>query len=104
MNLAALPTIDEYNNFKNIIIKDNPTDMHMELFFVGGTRIGSKNWYWLPSGIDLDYKLHWGQYEPDNPEREQCLSFYTNNGVLNWNDMRCEAPAIRFICEKFLIS
>jgi hypothetical protein len=102
MNLATLTTLEEYNNFKSVIIKLNRADVHMELFFVGGTRVGAQSWYWLSGGNDLAYKLNWGEGEPNNPVKEQCLSFYANNGALFWNDMTCDTPAIRFLCEKFL--
>lgn len=100
MNLAALTTKDEYKHFTNYIIKNNAIELNMELIFVGGTRIGTKNWYWLPSGADLDYKLDWSAGEPNNAYTELCLSFYSNGGKVFWNDMTCETPAIRFLCEK----
>jgi hypothetical protein len=101
MNLTTLTTHSEYINFKNKIVRNNAADVQMELFFVGGAKIGSSNWYWLSDGTDLDYKLDWGPGEPDNPVKEQCLSFYGNNGLINWNDMKCEEYQIRFLCDKY---
>jgi hypothetical protein len=100
MNLAAFSTLDEYDHFKKTIVQANKGSIQMELFFVGGMKIGSKNWYWLPNGMDLNYSLNWGPGEPDNPVREQCLTFYVNKDFMNFNDMLCSTLPIRFLCEK----
>lgn len=102
MNLATFLTVEEYRNFRNTIVKNNAIEVNMQLFFVGGLKVGSSNWYWITNGTDLDYRLDWGVGEPNNPAKEQCLSFYANGGALFFNDMTCEAPPIRFLCEKLL--
>lgn len=103
MNLATFTTLAEYINFKTIIA--NPAiapDVQYELIFVGATKIGAANFYWLPNGVDLTYALDWGPGEPNSPATEQCLSFYGISGVINFNDVLCMAIPNRFLCEKYL--
>lgn len=103
MNLAAFTTLAEYINFE--IIFASPCNAQnfiaQEYFFIGGSKIGASNWYWLPNGNDLSYILNWGSGEPNNPAEEKCLSFHGTTGVLNFNDMHCMRYPIRFVCEKY---
>jgi hypothetical protein len=100
MNLATLPTLVEYNNFKTTVFRN--IDAQNQTFLVGGTRIGSTKWYWFPSGTDLIYSLDWDVGANKNPSVEQCLSFVGRNFVLKWDDVICDSANIRFVCEKFL--
>jgi hypothetical protein len=102
MNLAAFTTLNEYNNFKNVIFPKNLADIQNGYILVGATTIGSTNWYWLPDGTELNYPLNWAPNEPSNPTGEKCLSLLEFNGSILFNDVPCTTMPMRFICEKFL--
>lgn len=101
MELLILETEEEENFMVNLLEKNSN---FLDTFtHIGGTILGSNNWYWASTGQPINYQIRWAPREPNNPTTEFCLSFLKKaDNTFGINDIRCNAidQPLGFICEK----
>lgn len=102
MDLMALETLEELNNFKKIYAAN--FDIFPQFVNIGGivsARTNYSSWTWVTTGRPISYKLTYIQGQPDNWEgREHCLNFWkTTKDQLTFNDYPCSVFEDPFLCE-----
>ena len=75
-------------------------DCFQEYTFIDGTRMEQSQPWRLSNGRPINYAFDWAAGEPNNPNREFCLSVYgRDSNVYGMNDLSCDRPS-KFICEE----
>jgi hypothetical protein len=101
MELATFETKEEEDFVLNLIASKWLNVMESQNF-IGGTKIGNDDWYWIPTGDLIDYKIRWRNGEPNNIEgNEKCLSIGHYHSSFAVNDIDCYKSQRSFICEKY---
>jgi hypothetical protein len=101
MQLATFDTKQEEDFVLDMIAQNWMNNMESQSF-IGGTRIGRDNWYWISTGEIVDYKIRWRNGEPNNLEsNENCLSIGHYHSTFAVIDIDCHKSTRSFVCERF---
>lgn len=69
----------------------------IQSIFVGGTRVGSEIfWYWINSGLQIDYELPWLD---DQLDVYYCLKLEKLGRIFRYKDTDCDTRVGKFLCE-----
>ena len=108
MDVLELETLDESNKFR-AMCKENYQwfDEHTHIGAITLTGRSLDQWYWVSSGRQIDYLMHFIPGQPDNSMgNELCLALWrdSSNNFL-FNDIFCQKQPyddrdFKFVCEK----
>jgi hypothetical protein len=99
MDLAAFETKREQDFFLNLVKENWIKKKGGISACVGGTKLGSNDWYWINSGKPVNYNLNWagGIFDPEDDmdflyvtDRRRSAVFYNLEVHTQVNNLICE--------------
>ena len=100
MDLAVIETKAEETALFGLINQNS--NYKAPFASIGGTKVNSKDWYWLKTEEKINYVMQWGRGEPSNfqDDDEFCLGIAKRGSQIGFCDMACTTGEKRdFICE-----
>ena len=106
-NMDLLTLADKNEETMFVALMHRIPEFHETFAHIGGTVLGSPNWYWLQSGQDISFALDWFPGEPNNGSGEEfCMAIGNIGGVTGIFDLDCYGTGQwtrqPFVCQRLV--